>query len=117
MRIMQTSLRFNMCNLSSSYDLDEDVDTLKSAIEESILNIVGLEYACRYWTSHIVKVPGRCEDSWLFDALREFSQEKVLFYIEVMNLFKAKESCCLGIDAVLAWIDTAVSTLAFLAGF
>jgi hypothetical protein len=53
---MTASLRFNICNLTSSYLLDSEVENLKQLVEENILRNAGLEYACRYWTSHLVGV-------------------------------------------------------------
>ncbi|KAI0026364.1 hypothetical protein K488DRAFT_75402, partial [Vararia minispora EC-137] len=104
LRIMGASLRFNMCSLPSSYNFDSEVGDLKQAVQKNILDVLGLEYACRYWTSHLIKVPASSGDSLLLSALEEFGQEKVLFWIEVMNLLAARRECLDGANAVKNWV-------------
>jgi hypothetical protein len=111
-RIMQASLRFNICNLPSSYLFDSDVDGLRQSIQENIADVAALEYACRSWTSHLVKVPIVSKDLQpLRDKLWEFSQEKVLYWVEVMNLLEAKVDCCAGVNAVKEWANKHVGIL------
>jgi hypothetical protein len=108
-RIMQTSLHFNMCNLPSSYLLDSEVQGLDQSIKTNIVDVVALEYACRYWTSHLVKVPIGSKDSQpLRDTLLEFSQEKILYWFEAMNLLEAKTDCFAGVNAVMGWVNKQV---------
>ncbi|KAI0026732.1 quinon protein alcohol dehydrogenase-like superfamily, partial [Vararia minispora EC-137] len=110
LRIMGASLHFNMCSLPSSYSFDSEVQDMKQTVQKNILDIPGLEYACRYWTSHLVKEPTDSGDSRLLDALWEFGQEKVLFWFEVMNLLAARRECHDGANAVKKWIDMAPDT-------
>jgi hypothetical protein len=111
-RIMQASLHFNMCNLPSSYLFDSEVPGLDQLIQRKIVDVIALEYACRCWTSHLVKVPIVSKDSQsLRDKLWEFSQEKVLYWFEVMNLLKAKEDCYAGVNAVMGWVNKQVCIL------
>jgi hypothetical protein len=111
-RIMQASLHFNMCKLPSSYLFDSEVDGLDLSIKENIVNVVGLEYACRYWTSHLVQVLIDSEDSQrLRDKLLKFSQEKILYWFEVMNLLGAKADCYDGVNTVAGWVNKNVGIL------
>ena len=44
--IMESSLKFNICNLPSSYLFDSEVPDLKNQIQQNISNF--LQYSCRY---------------------------------------------------------------------
>jgi hypothetical protein len=108
-RIMQASLQFNMCNLPSSYLFDSEVNGLRQSAEENIMGVAGLEYACRYWTSHLVKVPIVSEDLQpLRNKLWNFSQEKIIYWLEVMNLLEAKSDCYAGVNGVVRWSNKLV---------
>jgi hypothetical protein len=110
LRVMTASLRFNICNLASSYLLDSEVENLERLIDESILQNVGLEYACRYWTSHLVGVPTTGSGARnLQGELHDFGLEKSIFWIEVMNLLSAKEACYDGLNTVIVWANRLVS--------
>jgi hypothetical protein len=114
-RIMQASLRFNMCNLPSSFLFDSEVENLKHLIDENIRINAGLEYACQYWTQHLIEVPPISDNAQSLRAvLLEFSEEKIIFWVEAMNLLLAKEACYDGVTAVMAWIDSVVSCHSFM---
>ena len=87
-RIMNESLRFNICNLASSFLLDKDDEGLP----ERVKNNIGLElrYACQHWAAHLASVRhDRQEDvQQLAGLLLEFYSLKVLFWREAMNLLK-----------------------------
>ncbi|KAF8668498.1 WD domain, G-beta repeat [Rhizoctonia solani] len=80
-RIMQRSLRFNICNLETSSRFDKDIPSLQARIDESISS--GLFYACRYWGSHL-------HDSILVDELIEmlddFLRYRLPLWMEVLSL-------------------------------
>jgi len=108
-RIMQQNLRFNMCDLPSSYSWDSEVDGLESRIRRNIRNVPGLEYACRYWTSHVVGVPSSDVTlSALLEDLSEFCGGKVLFWIEAMNLLDSGAHCVAEAKAVSSWLNQLV---------
>lgn len=114
-RIMDQFLRFNICNLPSSFLLDLEVDNLTQSLDENVCNIDSLVYVCRYWWSHLVEIPMASEEvQFLLNKLVAFSKEKVLFWIEVMNLLAAKGDCHNGVDAVMTWVDKAVSVSFFM---
>lgn len=80
---MQRLLRFNICNLESSFVLDEDVPNLAEKIDDAISP--ELLYACRYWGDHLGLV--QALDN-VRSALEEFLENRLLFWMEVMNLSK-----------------------------
>ncbi|KAF7376813.1 WD40 repeat-like protein [Mycena sanguinolenta] len=92
--ILNESLHFNMCNLKSSYSLDEE----DKGLPERIATGIGseLRYACRHWASHLTSV--RHNDHHVEELaalLLDFSRLKVLFWMEAMNLLGADCRCAL----------------------
>ena len=86
-RIMKTHLRFNICDLPSSFLLDSEVPDLDSRIRANIGE--SLRYSCLHWAQHLTQTSsndGRKE-------MREFLQLKVLFWIEAMNLLDFRGRC------------------------
>jgi len=86
-RIMKTHLRFNICDLPSSFLLDWKVQDLKDRIRAKIGD--GLRYSCLHWAQHLAQTTsgvGRRE-------IGDFLQLKVLFWIEAMNLLDSRARC------------------------
>ncbi|KAG8731247.1 hypothetical protein FRC10_001943, partial [Ceratobasidium sp. 414] len=89
--VMKKSLRFNICDLESSYLLDEHVPDLPARVDNAISS--HLFYACSHWTDHL------CEariGEGLVSPLGDFLLNRVLFWLEVLNLKK-----CIGIGGVM----------------
>ncbi|KAF7334802.1 WD40 repeat-like protein [Mycena sanguinolenta] len=86
--ILNKSLHFNICNLKSSYLLDEEDEGLQERIATGIGS--ELRYACRHWASHLTSV--RHNDQHVKELaalLLDFSRLKVLFWMEAMSLLGA----------------------------
>ncbi|KAF9552678.1 WD40 repeat-like protein, partial [Agrocybe pediades] len=81
--VMCEELRFNMCDLESSYNFDEDVPGLEQKMRANIS--AALLYACKYWSNHLV----RCDlTSSIHYRLVEFLNFRLLFWMEVLNFTK-----------------------------
>lgn len=82
--LMRERLKKNICDLNGFPTLSE-VEDLPARREACIGS--ALEYACRFWTKHLVKVPesdphtGRVRK-----AVDEFFKAHLLFWIEVLSL-------------------------------
>ncbi|KAG8720973.1 hypothetical protein FRC09_008694 [Ceratobasidium sp. 395] len=74
---------FNICKLESSYLLDEEVPGIEQRVGEAISQ--PLAYACRYWAAHL-ELADHSEDC--LQLLYEFLSERLLLWMEVMNLKK-----------------------------
>jgi hypothetical protein len=100
-RIMNKSLRFNICNLTSSFLLDKDDEGLPERVKSNIGP--ELRYACRHWAAHLASVRhDRQEDVQQLSALLlDFYGLKVLFWMEAMNLLKS--DCRLAIHLARSW--------------
>jgi hypothetical protein len=79
--VMKAQLRFNICNLESSFVFDKDVVDLAERIKSSIS--AALSYSCRYWGEHL-RQGGRTEE--VHRNLVEFLTHRLLFWMEVLNL-------------------------------
>ncbi|QRV84553.1 Vegetative incompatibility protein HET-E-1 [Ceratobasidium sp. AG-Ba] len=84
--IMKSLLRFNICNLESSFLLDEEVPDIQARIEENIP--LHLLYACKHWGSHLCESSATSETT---SALEDFLYYRVLFWLEVLNLTKCMD--------------------------
>jgi hypothetical protein len=79
--IMKALLRFNICNLESSFVFDADVPDLPNRINEAISP--HLFYACRYWVDHTQSAE---KSDRLTSSLDWFLSHQLLFWMEVLNL-------------------------------
>ncbi|KAB5589208.1 hypothetical protein CTheo_7351 [Ceratobasidium theobromae] len=79
--LMEDLLRFNICNLESSFIPDTQVIGLKSRIDKAISPT--LFYACRYWGDHLQSATNLAEIDAIFE---DFLSTRLLFWMEVLNL-------------------------------
>ena len=80
--LMKERLKGNICNLDDYASLGkvEDLPTrCKAQIEDA------LEYACRFWTKHLVEIPSSDLDvEEIYKAIDEFFTTRLLFWIEAL---------------------------------
>ena len=90
--IMEEHLHFNMCNLTSSFQFDSEVPGLK---DEKLGHIPPfLQYVLQHWATHLSQAPpADNETNKLLQLLNNFLKNKLLFWIEAMNLIDAKFKC------------------------
>jgi hypothetical protein len=88
--VMEQQLRFNIADISTSYQLDRDNAALYKAISTNIS--APLSYACRSWSGHLAATPIESSQV-LCKTLGDFLLLKVLFWIETMNLLKSRGVC------------------------
>ena len=92
-RIMKSALRFNICDLPSSFLLDSEVPNLQ--VEDKICD--SLKYACQYWAEHMVQamwpMPNHNDHKALQEHIVDFLNTHVLFWIEAMNLLQMSSQC------------------------
>ncbi|CAE6490242.1 unnamed protein product [Rhizoctonia solani] len=96
---LMKELRFNICNLGSSYMTDEEAIT-PSQVE----NAIGprLSYACHHWAEHLA----RTTRSDLCEELKDFLSQRLLFWMEVLSL---KGSIAIGGDQLLLAVSWLLS--------
>jgi hypothetical protein len=105
--IMLNDLRFNICNLKSSYLANRDVKDLDVRIAKHLQP--ALSYACRLWDDHMEHIDF---DSDLFAKLQTFFQKKFLFWLEALSLMSGVGLASAALSSVSTWItsDHCVST-------
>ncbi|QRV94979.1 Vegetative incompatibility protein HET-E-1 [Ceratobasidium sp. AG-Ba] len=74
----------NICSLESSYVFDKEVPDLSEKIGKAIP--LELFYACRYWDAHVMSTNA---NESIAGLLSRFLSERLLFWMEIMNLKKA----------------------------
>ncbi|KAB5589987.1 Vegetative incompatibility protein HET-E-1 [Ceratobasidium theobromae] len=82
--VMKSQLRFNICNLESSYVPDSEVADLKIRIEKAISPT--LWYTSLYWGDHLRLA---ASSSALCVMVEDFLSVRLLFWMEVLNLKKS----------------------------
>ncbi|KAB5590061.1 Vegetative incompatibility protein HET-E-1 [Ceratobasidium theobromae] len=103
--IMKTRLRFNICNLESSFILDKDVEDLDQRIQSYISQ--SLSYSCRYGFDHLISTTPSNE---LLVMLEEFLSNQLLFWMEVLNLIKVITLGPVELQKALIWLPAETSS-------
>ncbi|CAE6531331.1 unnamed protein product [Rhizoctonia solani] len=99
LRIQSNPVQFNLCNLESSYLLDNQVDDLTQRVERAIP--FGLLYACRYWVAHL-QLSAQLAEA-LEKPLDDFLSARLLLWMEVLNAGKCIGSGVNMIQIVESW--------------
>lgn len=100
---MRRLLRFNICELKSSFVFDRDIPNLEEKVDGAIPS--ELFYACRYWGDHLELVK-----NWAIARapLDEFLCNRLLFWMEVMNLRKCIDVGPLILSQAHRWLQVSV---------
>jgi hypothetical protein len=79
--IMNNELRFNICDLPTSYKRNRDISDLQVRVEKYISHC--LQYSCHYWVDHLIAVTFNSE---AVTRAEDFLYQNFLFWLEVMSL-------------------------------
>ncbi|KAF8694677.1 hypothetical protein AX14_001956 [Amanita brunnescens Koide BX004] len=101
-RIMMSSLRFNICNLPSSFLLDSEVPGLVQLVRKNISDV--LSYCCRYWSQYLARAASDDRDD-LLRCIESFFPIHVLFWIEAMNLLGSSHECPSMLRQAHEWVS------------
>ena len=83
LQVMRTELRFNICQLETSYIRNVDVPGLASRIKNFIPT--HLSYSCHFWSDHLQTA---IIDMATIDIVKRFLQSHILYWLEVLSLIK-----------------------------
>ena len=104
LNIMEEKLKRNICNLSDVVDITE--------IEEDLPRITttyiggALEYACRFWASHLAKVPSSGHHSEEVNrSIDKFFMTNFLFWIEVLILTRNLDIGIYALNDIEQWYN------------
>ena len=85
---MKKGLRFNICDLETSFAMNKDVVHLDERVQNNIST--SLLYACQNWALHLHDVP---YSEQLSDSLHYFAYNSLLYWVEVLSLTGSLYTC------------------------
>ena len=101
LNLMEGSLKRNICGLDDYADLSS-VDDLSAHREEHIGT--ALEYACEFWTKHLVQSPSSGPNSGkVQQAIEKFFTKHLLSWIEVLIMMENLDACVHSINDIQQW--------------
>jgi len=105
--VMKKELGFNICKLETSYVVHDEIRDLKKRVDDIIS--MHLQYACRFWTDHIVE----CDfDVEIAQEVEQFTTNQFLYWLEVMSLVRRVNRVTPGLRSVIAWSKVSMITMA-----
>ncbi|CCA76432.1 related to WD40-repeat protein (notchless protein), partial [Serendipita indica DSM 11827] len=99
LRVMAERLRFNICEISSSYLLNSDILNAVSSIEDYIPSC--LQYASRYWVDHLEGTP---PDAETMERIRYILKNHFLSWLEVASLCSFAHALPSILIPLIAWL-------------
>ncbi|CUA74489.1 putative WD repeat-containing protein alr3466 [Nostoc sp, PCC 7120] [Rhizoctonia solani] len=97
LQIMQRDLRFNICELETSHQLNSEVPDLKHRIDTHIRP--ALRYACTQWVDHFIASP----DQGLVEAIKQFMEgPQLMYWIEALSLLGHINLAIAGLSQLIA---------------
>ncbi|KAF5378038.1 hypothetical protein D9757_011521 [Collybiopsis confluens] len=90
-------LRFNMCDLPSSFVRDAEVEGLQERIKERIGET--LEYSCHFWGNHVLDTGPLVRN--VMGEMASFVKSRGVYWIEAMSLMNSLLKCGEVLDALL----------------
>ena len=96
---MLENLKFNICELPSSYYPNNKVEDLQSRLKKHISS--DLFYACRFWDDHLERVGFELD---LFGQIRKLFEEKFLFWLEVLSLENSVGLAMPALSSLNVWL-------------
>ncbi|CAE6415824.1 unnamed protein product [Rhizoctonia solani] len=99
LRVMKMNLRFNICELESSYQFNRKIEDLKDRIASKIST--QLSYGCTYWISHLVEAP---KGFLLEEVNRLISGPLLMYWLEVLSLVGHLDVALEGLPRLIAWL-------------
>ncbi|EIN09362.1 WD40 repeat-like protein, partial [Punctularia strigosozonata HHB-11173 SS5] len=107
LRILRTSLKFNICRLETSYLLNSEIQDMPDRV--ALYISPGLSYSCRFWSAHLEGTP--LDDGQLHDIESLFSTAKILFWIEVLSILGSLGTAAPALGTLLKWTNTPRSSI------
>ncbi|KIO00211.1 hypothetical protein M404DRAFT_153493 [Pisolithus tinctorius Marx 270] len=101
LQILHDNLRFNICELESSYLANAEVDDLSKRIEEKIPH--HLSYSSRFWARHLQKMVFDLELAVLVKAI--IGSKKILFWLEIISLLGMVGKGVKALGTVATWLQ------------
>jgi hypothetical protein len=104
-QIMKAGLKFNICNLETSYVSNNNFHDLNVHIQNYIPD--HLAYACHFWADHLQKT--KFTPRVLLD-IDDFLSHQLLFWLEVLSLVKEVHIASPALLSTADWAQVSAST-------
>ncbi|KAJ1299479.1 hypothetical protein OPQ81_011813 [Rhizoctonia solani] len=101
--IKEAPRQFNICELESSYLLDDQVPDLPKRVKKAISQ--ELHYACINWALHLEHV---WDPAGLVDGIVDFLSNRLLLWMEVLNLKKCNHIGPRNLGLASQWLKNRV---------
>jgi hypothetical protein len=104
LRVMAKLLRFNICDLQTSYVYNRNVEDLSARVRQNIPQ--HLSYACRYFAEHL------CNQNLVADVFALVSsllKEKLFFWFEAMSLLNEISQAVAELLTLQIWIKVCIN--------
>jgi energy-coupling factor transporter ATP-binding protein EcfA2 len=98
LQIMETGLKFNICDLPTSYLKNVDMPNITQSIQAGIPE--HLQYACQFWADHVTAIPYNHEHA---QATENFLLKKFLFWLEALSLLGIVGSASHALSKFIWW--------------
>jgi WD40 repeat protein len=95
---MKEELRFNICEMNTSYMRNDELRTYRALNEGAIT--AHLSYASRFGTDHLVATEF---DDDIIGEVREFLHTRLLFWLEVLSVVKGMEIALEALLSIVKW--------------
>jgi hypothetical protein len=96
---MESGLRFNICDLESSYLLNTEVTDMESRIKRNIP--AHLLYASFYWANHL---SASSFNEPVLELIQDFMKRRFLFWLEVMSVNKRMNIATYMLSLLVDWM-------------
>jgi hypothetical protein len=104
LRLMKKCLKFNICDLETSYLPNKHVEDLPGRIARNIGH--PLIYSCHFWAAHMRDTPTDLEENVdLIADVRELFQYYFLYWLEVMSLTEEVVAANIALLGAAGWIQ------------
>jgi hypothetical protein len=106
LRVMSEELCFNICQLETSYLLNDEVVDLTTRTKKYISS--QLSYSCCFWADHVHATSFSRDISV---KVKEFLETKLLYWLEVLSLIKRIPDASGTLSSVIDWSQVSVQGL------
>jgi hypothetical protein len=111
-QIMKAELKFNICDLETSYVSNDNVHDLNARIQNHIP--IYLSYACRFWADHLQETK---VTTMTLSDVDDFLSQQLLFWLEVLSLVKEVHIASQALLSTAAWALVSGSTKSYICGW
>ncbi|KIM20000.1 hypothetical protein M408DRAFT_40904, partial [Serendipita vermifera MAFF 305830] len=99
LKAMKMHLCFNICDIKTSYKLNEDIVNLDLRVKEYIPHHVS--YSCYYWAQHLTEAK---MDAEILEYVVYFMETLFLFWLEVLSLTKRVNTATRMMSLLVDWL-------------